>query len=87
MSATVLDEVWLWAENTSASAVQLTVEFGGTTAPDQNIIVTIPAKAGLTLVIPGLPLTGNGSAGLTVSAFAATGNVITISGFVNRITL
>jgi hypothetical protein len=32
-----------------------------------------------------LPLTGDGSTGLTTRAFAATASVITISGYVNRI--
>lgn len=64
----------------------MTIEFGGATAPDQNIVVTIPFKSGLVLVIPGLPLLGNGSAGLTVAAFASAANVITISGYVNRVT-
>jgi hypothetical protein len=32
-----------------------------------------------------LTLTGDGSAGLTVAAFAATTNVVTIHGYVNRI--
>jgi hypothetical protein len=38
------------------------------------------------LVVPGLILTGTGSAANTVAAYAATTNVITISGYVNRIT-
>jgi hypothetical protein len=32
-----------------------------------------------------LPLTGTGAAASTVAAFAATASVITISGYVNRI--
>lgn len=46
------DEIYLFAENTSASNVDLTVEFGGTTSPDDTVIVTIPAKSGPMLVIP-----------------------------------
>jgi hypothetical protein len=60
----------------------LTIEFGGADAPDQNIVVTIPYKAGLVPVIPGFILQN----GATVKAFAATTNVITITGFVNAIT-
>lgn len=74
------DEVWLWAANTSTTPTKLTIEFGGTSASDQ-IEVTIGAEQGLTLVIPGLPLQ-NGS---VVRAFAATGSVISISGYVNAI--
>jgi hypothetical protein len=76
------DEVWLWAFNSSAAAVVLTVEFGGATAPDQNIVISIPSKAGWTGVVPGLILQN----GATVAAFAATTNVITVSGFVNSMT-
>lgn len=84
-SASILDEVWLYAYNSSASAVVLTVQFGGTTAVDNDIKLSVPATSGLTLVVPGLILSGTGSAANTVYAYAATTNVITISGYVNRI--
>ncbi len=77
-------EVWLYAVNTSASSVKLTIEWGEATAPNGNIELTVTAESGLTLVIPGLLLKGNATA-LTVKAFAATGNVIAIHGFVNTI--
>ena len=80
----VLDEIWLYAMNTDTTARKLTVEWGGTTAPDDLIEVTIPAEAGLTLVAPGLMIKGNSTA-LVVRAFAATANVVTIYGYVNRI--
>ena len=85
-SATIIDEVWLYAYNSSGSAVVLTIEYGGVTAPDNQIKLTIPATSGLTLVTPGLILTGTGSVISTIAAFAGTTNVITISGYVNRIT-
>ena len=78
--ATALDEIWLYAVNSSTTAVKLTVEFGGTTTAE-NIELTINAEAGLFLIIPGIPLTGS----LVVRAFAGTANVINISGYVNRI--
>ena len=84
-SSSVIDEVWLYGQNTSTSPVLLTIEYGGTTAPDQNIIITLPPQSGLTLIIPGLILTGTGSGANTITAFAATANVLTISGYVNRI--
>jgi hypothetical protein len=86
ISATVEDEVWLYAYNSSASAVVLTVQFGGTTSPDNDIKLSIPATSGLTLVIPGLTLTGTGSAGNTIAAYAGTTNVVMVQGYVNRIT-
>jgi hypothetical protein len=84
-SATVEDEIWLYAYNSSASSVVLTLQYGGTTAFDNDIKLTIPATSGLTLLVPGLILTGTGAAANTVYAYAATANVVTINGYVNRI--
>ena len=84
-SATAIDEVWLYAYNSDQSARLLTIQFGGTTSVDDDIKVNIPAQGGLILVAPGLTLTGDGSAGLVVRAYASVTNVITIHGYVNRI--
>jgi len=85
ISSTVFDEIWLYAYNSDTAARLLTIQYGGTTAVDDDIKITIPPQSGLTLVIPGLILTGTGSAGNIVYAYAATANVITVSGYVNRI--
>ena len=42
--ATSLDEVWLWCVNSDSAACKLTVEFGGTTSPDDLIEVSIPLE-------------------------------------------
>jgi hypothetical protein len=77
-----LDEIWLYAHNTSASAVKLTLEYGGVAAPDDQIEVNIGVDGtGLILVAPGILLQN----GLVVRAFAGTANVINIFGYVNRI--
>lgn len=81
------DEIWLFAVNTSTSDVLLTIEFGGTTSPDDLVPVTIPAKGttaldGENAVIRGRVLQG----GLEVRAFAASANVINVYGYVNRVT-
>ncbi len=80
-TAGTFDEVWLWAYNGHTSDVVLTVEFGGATVPDQNIVVTIPCKSGLIPIVPGLILQNS----MIVKAFASVTNVITISGYVNTI--
>ena len=85
-TATTIDEVWLYAVNTSASAVKLTVQFGGTTAVDNDIELTVQPEAGLVTIIPGLPIQGDASAKV-VRAFAATADVVVLYGFVNRITV
>ena len=84
-SATVYDEVWLYAYNSSTGPILLTVQYGGTTTPDDDIKITIPSQSGLTLVVPGLILAGTGSAGNVIAAYAGTANVVTVSGYVNRI--
>ncbi len=84
-TATTFDEVWLYAVNSSTSTVKLTVEWGGTSSPDDLIEFTVPAEDGLYLMVPGLVIKGNATA-LVVRAFAATANVVNIAGYVNRIT-
>jgi hypothetical protein len=84
-SSTIQDEVWLYAYNSAGVATVLTIQWGGVTAVDNEIQLSIPATSGLTLVVPGLIITGDGAAANTVAAYAATTNVITISGYVNRI--
>lgn len=76
------DEVWLWATNTDTTARKLTIEYGGTTSPDNLIEVTIPAESGLVLVVPGLLLNN----AQVIGAFAATANVVNVVGYVNAIT-
>ena len=84
-SASIQDEIWLYAYNSDTAPRLLTIQYGGTATPDDDIKITIPSQSGLTLVIPGLILTGTGSAGNSVLAYASTTNVITVSGYVNRI--
>ena len=81
-TAGTFDEVWLYAYNSDTVDRLLTIEYGGTTAPDDNIKVTIAAQSGLVLVTPGLILQN----GDVVKAFAAAANVVVIFGYVNAIT-
>ena len=80
--ATDLDEIWIWAVNSSTSSIKLTLEWGQADAPDGNIEASILPENGLFLIIPGLLLTNS----LVVKAFASSANVLVIHGFVNRIT-
>jgi hypothetical protein len=83
-TATTIDEIWLYATNTDTTARKLTIEWGGTSSPDDLIELTIPAESGLTLIAPGLVIKGNATP-LVVRAFAASANVVTVHGYVNRI--
>jgi hypothetical protein len=78
--ATSKDEVYLYATNTDSVDRALTVEFGGTTSPDDLIKATVPAGETI-LVVAGIPLSNS----LVAKAFAAAANVITVHGYVNRI--
>lgn len=77
-----LDEIWIYAVNSSSSAVKLTLEWGQADAPDGNIEVLVPAEDGYMLVVPGLLLQDS----LVLKAFAGSANVILLNGYVNRIT-
>lgn len=77
-----IDEIFLYAMNSSSAAVKLTIEFGGTTAEDDLIEMTVPAESGPYLVVPGFLLQNS----LIVRAFAGSASTININGYVNRIT-
>lgn len=76
-----LDEIYMWLYNTSAADVLVTVEFGGVTSPDDLKKITVPANDWV-LAVPGIPL----ASGLVCRAFAASANVVNMSGHVNRVT-
>jgi len=77
---TDIDEVWIYASNTSASAVTLTIELGDSQLAheiDQSIAANSTA-----LIIPGVPMQGDGR----IRAYAGTGSVINVFGWINKIT-
>ena len=72
------DEVELFANNTSNSSVDVTIEVAG--AEQTNLITrTIPSKT-TKLVLEGVFLDG----GMTVKAFASTADVVNVYGKVGR---
>ena len=81
-TAGTYDEIWLFAYNGDTVARTLTIEFGGATVPDQNIVMTLAIKSGLQLVVPGFILQN----GMVVKAFASAANVVVLYGFVNAVT-
>jgi hypothetical protein len=81
-STTDCDVVTIYAYNSSASAVNLTLQWGGTTSVDDDIKLSIPATSGLTLIAPDLVLRNS----LVIRAYAGTADVVTIHGFANRVT-
>jgi hypothetical protein len=83
-SSAIIDEVWLYAVNNDTAIRGLVVEFGGT-GSSYEIIVGIPAQSGLTVVIPGVGVRGDGSTASSVAAYATVTDVINVVGFVNRL--
>lgn len=75
------DYVTLYAYNDDTSTRALHLGWGGTTDPDDFIIVDIPPQAGLQLVVADLPIRNS----LVVVASASAANVIVIYGHVTRI--
>lgn len=82
---TSFDLVTLWAVNNDGDGEtrNLTIEFGGTSDPDNLIVVPIPAKVGPVLVCQRLALRN----GLVVEAFADEANDVQIYGEVQRVTV
>ena len=83
-TAATIQEVWLYASNPDTTTYTLTVQWGGTTSPNDYITIPIPPQAGLFLISPGLILKGNATP-LVIRAFASTASKITIMGYVNEI--
>lgn len=77
------DEIWLWATNTDSAERTITVEWGGTSNPDDRIVnaYTLPANSSPIALIEGVCLQNS----LIVKAFASSANVVLITGHVNRI--
>lgn len=83
-TASTIHEVWLYASNPDTVQHTLTVEWGGTTSPNDIIKLYLPAESGLTIVAPGLLIKGNATP-LVVRAFCDTTNKVAITGYVNEI--
>ena len=75
------DEIWVEAVNTDTVQRMLTIEFGGTTSPDDRIVVGIAAQSGLVLVVNGLILHNS----CVVRAFASAANVVNVGGWVHEV--
>lgn len=83
-STSTKDEVWIYASNIDTIQQDLTIQYGGSATGD-TLKVGIPASAGLSIIIPGTILTGNGSTGSEIRATATAANIINVTGYINRI--
>jgi hypothetical protein len=80
-SADVWDEIWIYASNNDTVSRTLTLEWGGTTSPDDVSTITL-APGTRVLVSDGRILQNS----LIVKGFASAANVVCVDGFVNAIT-
>jgi len=83
-TAADIHEVWLYAVNQDTVSRTLTLQWGGTSDPDDSITYTLAAASGLVLVAPGLVVKGNATP-LVIKAFASATNVVMLHGYVNVI--
>lgn len=79
--STHMDEVFVYVNNTTSAAIVVTLEIEGTAAANQ-IIDSIPAKAGAVLMLAGMRC--NNTTNIDAKAVSAGCNAMVI---VNRITL
>lgn len=77
------DEVYIWASNVSAAAATLTIQFGGTTDPTNDLTyqLSIPANSPPIPIVTGQVIQNS----LGVRAWSGTASAINLSGYVNRI--
>jgi len=67
-----IDEVTIWLYNSHTAPVEVTFEIGGTTDPDNHLVLTVPADSGLYLALDNFPIQNS----KTIAAFADTTNVV-----------
>ena len=91
-----IDEIWMYATNVGTSAKTVVIQFGNSGSA-YEIVQQLPARNGLTLMVPGFIMGKNGSLvstplpdGAQIAAYAggaadSTTSDILITGYVNRI--
>ena len=85
-SSGIMDEVWLYATNSTTADITLNVLYGGTNfSTDVLFEGVIEAYAGNILICPGLILQGDGTTGSSIYGNASVLSGINVFGYVNRI--
>ena len=80
VSASRYDKVWLFASNKHSAPVDLTIEIDVANTSTSYFKVSVPINDGLYVVLPGVSIHN----GKKITAFAATGSVINIVGYVEQ---
>lgn len=85
-SSGIMDEVWLYATNSTTADITLNVLYGGINFTTDILFEgVVEAYAGNTLICPGLILRGNGTTGSSIYGNTSVLSGINIFGYVNRI--
>lgn len=85
-SSNIIDEVWLYASNTTAFDVTFNLLYGGTNFTTDILFEgVIEAYAGSVLVCPGLIAKGDGTTGFSIYGNSPTSGGVNVFGYVNRI--
>lgn len=80
-SATDIDLITIFAYNSDTATRILTLEWGGSSDPDDRIIMSIPNQSGLVLVTADQPLRNN----LVLKASGDVASKLVLYGYVNQI--
>lgn len=85
-SASVTDEIWLYATNATTADITLKLLYGGTNFTNDVLFDgVIEAYGGSMLICPGLIASGNGSAVFSIYGNSSVATGINVFGYVNRI--
>ena len=85
-SSSSMDEVWLYASNSTEADISFNLLFGGTDFTNDILFDgIIEAYAGNILVCPGLISKGDGTTGFSIYGNSSVASGINIFGYVNRI--
>ena len=80
-STTAYSEVYLWANNVLTTAINMTLQFGTTTADRVCNDLSIPANSPPIPILTGQNINGS----VSLSGYASSANGIVVQGYINLI--
>lgn len=87
-SSNIIDELWLWVKNSSSAEEPVIIAIGDSSDTGNQIPSIVPGNS-IILVVPGIPVSGDGTSSRTISANGPnfmTADNLSVTGYVNRIT-
>ena len=86
-SSNILDELWLWVKNSGPDEQPVIISLGDNANIGNQVPCLVPGNS-VVLVVPGIPVCGDGTTQITVSAngpFFMTADMLSVFGYINRI--